>query len=86
MVTKNLEEKPFWRPSNIWRLIGGLLSFFGFWSILFLPSAIYPDIVLVRSKESLFTVWHLVTIVGLTSAFQPTIKELIIEMIKAWRK
>jgi hypothetical protein len=78
-------EKPFWRETNIWRMIGGLLALNGFWALILYPSNIHPDIILYKSDAVLFTIWHLVVVIGLTTAFYPTLKELIIGVIQSWR-
>ncbi|WCL51437.1 hypothetical protein [Leptospira sp. GIMC2001] len=82
--TKNTEtqERRFLRGSNIWRAIGGVLTFVGIILMILFPSETYKDIVLYRSYDSdgniskQITVWHIVIITGLL-AFFPTIKELI---------
>jgi hypothetical protein len=89
------EEKPFWRPTNIWRILGGMLALNGFYALIIFPSNIHPDIILYRSDVILFTVWHLVVVIGLTTAFKPTIVEILKEIklllielkevIQSWR-
>jgi len=84
---ENLKEKNFFRESNIWRLIGGLVCFVGIVLMIIYPSETYQDVILYRTfNEHGFvsiqiTVWHFVIVTGMLG-FIPTLKELLTGFFK----
>ena len=69
-------EKPFFRESNIWRLIAFLICFVG----LFL-AIMYPEILVYENHGAKISLGVLVLIFGMLG-FYPTLKEAFAKRIK----
>jgi hypothetical protein len=80
-MSENL--KPFFRESNIWRLLGFGTALLGVILMVVFPSESYPDIIIYQSRDQLgnvsmqVTVWHTIIATGMLG-FYPTIKEFIV--------
>ena len=78
-------DKPFFRESNIWRIIGGITAFTGLILIVILPIENYPGAIIYRKLNDkgqlsfLISIWHLVTGIGFLGFF-PTLKEWTVKM------
>jgi predicted membrane channel-forming protein YqfA (hemolysin III family) len=75
-------SRSFFRESNVWRLIGGIVFVIGVILMVLFPSESYKDIILYRKYSDKgevsiqVTVWHTIIITGML-AFIPTLKEFI---------
>lgn len=82
MNIDNQTSRSFFRESNVWRLIGGIVFIIGVILMVLFPSESYKDIILYRKYSDKgevsiqITVWHTIIITGML-AFIPTLKEFI---------
>jgi len=80
-----MKEKPFFRESNIWRIIGGFTALIGLILMIALPVENYPGAIIYRKLNEkgqlsfLISVWHIVIGVGFLGFF-PTLKEWTVKM------
>jgi len=86
-----MKEKPFWRPTNIWRVIGGGVAFIGLVCMVIFPTQTYPDAIIYRKFNDkgqlsfLLSVWHGVILFGFLGFF-PTLKEWTVSMFGKKKK
>lgn len=80
-----MSNRPFFRESNIWRIIGGAVAFAGLVLMIVFPTESYPDAIIYRKLNEagevsfLFTIWHSIIAVGFLGFF-PTLKEWTVSM------
>jgi len=86
-----MKEKPFLRESNIWRIIGGVVTMVGLFCMILFPTETYEDAIIYRKTNDkgeltfLISVWHSLIGVGFLGFF-PTLKEWTVSMFGKKKK